>query len=422
MATVSIYHDKRYKSASGKYPLYYRVNLPGHRNFVINTGFSIPPEWWDGTQIIKAPQRDNMNRALRKGHTNIEEALLSVQLSHGLNGKATDIRARIIAYMNGVEYNAPENKQKTFNAFYAEYVDQITHTGTKGIYQLTQARMEWFAEEIGRNNDWRFEDITIDWLKKFEHFLRTKHLNEKGKPIEGVRPVKTNTVAISMRNIRTVMNAAIDEELTTNYPFRKFKIKHEETAKRSLTVEELCILRDHACEPHQEKYRDLFLLIFYLIGINTIDLFNQTDIHNGRIEYRRSKTGRLFSVKVEPEALAIINKYRGTKYLLDVLDTYKNYKDFVHRMNNNLQQIGTVTRKGLGGKKFREPLFPKLSTYWARHTWATLAAELDIPDATISLALGHSSGNRVTNIYINRNQKKVDEAYRKVINYLFIKG
>ena len=106
MATVSIYHDKRYKSASGKYPLYYRVNLPGHRNFVINTGFSIPPEWWDGTQIIKAPQRDNMNRALRKGHTNIEEALLSVQLSHGLNGKATDIRARIIAYMNGVEYNA----------------------------------------------------------------------------------------------------------------------------------------------------------------------------------------------------------------------------------------------------------------------------------------------------------------------------
>ena len=125
---------------------------------------------------------------------------------------------------------------------------------------------------------------------------------------------------------------------------------------------------------------------------------------------------------MEPEALAIINKYRGTKYLLDVLDTYKNYKDFVHRMNNNLQQIGTVTRKGLGGKKFREPLFPKLSTYWARHTWATLAAELDIPDATISLALGHSSGNRVTNIYINRNQKKVDEANRKVINYLFIKG
>ena len=57
-------------------------------------------------------------------------------------------------------------------------------------------------------------------------------------------------------------------------------------------------------------------------------------------------------------------------------------------------------------------------TYTARHTWATLAAELDIPDETISLGMGHSTGNRVTNIYINRNQKKVDEANRKVIDYL----
>jgi len=74
-----------------------------------------------------------------------------------------------------------------------------------------------------------------------------------------------------------------------------------------------------------------------------------------------------------------------------------------------------------GGKKHRTSLFPKLSTYWAQHTWATLAAELDIPDETISLALGHSSGNRVMNIYINRNQKKVDAAHRKLIDYILQK-
>ena len=221
-----------------------------------------------------------------------------------------------------------------------------------------------------------------------------------------------------MRNIRAVVNAAIDDELTTLYPFRKFKIKHEETAKRSLTVEELRTLRDSPCEPHQEKYRDIFMLMVYLIGINSVDLFSLKEIRNGRIEYRRSKTGHIFSIKVEPEAQAIIDKYRGKNYLLDVLDTYGNYKDFTHRMNENLRKIGTVERKGRGGKKHRNPLFPKLSTYWARHTWATLAAELDIPDETISLGMGHSTGNRVTNIYINRNQKKVDEANRKVIDYL----
>lgn len=418
MATVSIYYDQRYKSVSGKYPLYYRVNLPGRKNFNIKTGFSIPPEWWDGTQIIKASQKEVMNRTLRRGLTNIEDALLTVQLSSGFTGKPGDIKARVIACIDGVEYVTPEDKQKTFDAFYTEYVDRITHPGTKAIYQLTHLRMGWFAEKMGRNSDWRFEEITIEWLKKFDHFLRTKHLDEHGKPIKGAKAVSTNTIAISMRNIRAVVNAAIDDELTTLYPFRKFKIKHEETAKRSLTVEELRKLRDYPCEPHQEKYRDIFMLMVYLIGINSVDLFSLGEVRNSRIEYRRSKTGHLFSIKVEPEAQAIIDKYRGKNHLLDVLDTYGNYKDFTHRMNENLRKIGTVERKGRGGKKHRDPLFTKLSTYWARHTWATIAAELDIPDETISMALGHSSGNRVTNIYINRNQKKVDAANRKVIDFL----
>lgn len=270
--------------------------------------------------------------------------------------------------------------------------------------------------------DLSFDDITFDWLNRFERFLKIQHLDAEGKEIEGMRRLKANSIALHLRNIRAVVNAAIDEELTTLYPFRKFKIKQEETLKRSLTVEELRALRDYPCEPHQEKYRDLFMLTFYLIGINGIDLFALTDVQNGRIEYRRSKTGRLFSIKVEPEAQAIIDKYKGENHLLDVLDNYRNYRDFTHRMNDALGKIGKVERKGLGGKKIREPLFPKLTTYWARHTWATLAAELDIPDETISLALGHSSGNRVTNIYINRNRKKVDDANRRVIDYLFCKN
>ncbi len=63
------------------------------------------------------------------------------------------------------------------------------------------------------------------------------------------------------------------------------------------------------------------------------------------------------------------------------------------------------------------PIFPKISTYWARHTWATIASELDIPKETIAAALGHG-GNTVTDIYIDFDQKKVDEANRKIIAYL----
>lgn len=103
--------------------------------------------------------------------------------------------------------------------------------------------------------------------------------------------------------------------------------------------------------------------------------------------------------------------------MLNVLDDYKNYKDFLHRMNIGLQKIGEIKREGRGGKKIITPLFPKLSSYWARHTWATIAAGLDIPKETISAALGHST-NSVTDIYIKFDNRKIDAANRRVIDVL----
>ena len=126
----------------------------------------------------------------------------------------------------------------------------------------------------------------------------------------------------------------------------------------------------------------------------------------------------------EPEALEIINRYRGKKFLLDVLDTYGDYHDFAHRMNDNLKYLGgvsTETRVARDGKlrevKKRELRWPGLSTYWARHSWATIAASLDVPKETIAAALGHAQ-NSVTDIYIAFDQSKVDAANRKVIDFV----
>lgn len=164
------------------------------------------------------------------------------------------------------------------------------------------------------------------------------------------------------------------------------------------------------------------MLMFYFIGINAVDLLTAktSALVNGRFEYKRAKTGKLYSIKVEPEAQAIIDKYKGQDFVLNIMDEYKDYKNFLHRMGIALKEIGETERKGLGGKKIRKPLFPDLSSYWTRHTWATIAAEIDIPKEVIAHALGHSWANgTVTDIYIRFDEKKVDEANRKVLDYLY---
>lgn len=294
---------------------------------------------------------------------------------------------------------ARSEKVKYFVDYIADFIELKEKAGTKQVYASTLNKIVQFDATC------TFDTMDIDWLRRFE-----KHMRDSG--------MKVNAYALHFRNIRSVFNYAIDNDLTTLYPFRKFRIKKEETLKRSLTAEQVALLRDYDCEDYQKRYRDIFMLMIYLIGINAVDLFNLKKIINGRIEYHRAKTGKLYSIKLEPEAIEIIDRYKGKGWLLNVLDEYGNYKDFLHRMGVGLKQIGPVVRTGLGGRKNREPLFPEISSYWARHTWATIAAELDIPKETISAALGHEIGSEVTSIYIKFDRKKVDEANRKVIDYL----
>lgn len=238
---------------------------------------------------------------------------------------------------------------------------------------------------------------------------------------------KVNGVAIDLRNIRTVFNWAIDNDITTKYPFRKYSIKQEKVKDFTMSAAQLVELRDYHVEPQQERYRDLFMLSFYLIGINISDLLQLKEMNNGRIVYRRNKTGRIYDIKVEPEALNIIRKYRGKDHLLCILDGSKNeYKDirkFNSLMNEGLKRIGRKEEaRNSRGRKFMklvEPLFPQIETYTARRTWATIASKLDIPKDVIGKGLGHSEWfSSTTDIYIDFDSSKIDKANRQVLDEL----
>lgn len=275
-------------------------------------------------------------------------------------------------------------QEKRLSDYIKDYMS-LKSGKTKQLYQSTLNKL------LASGMDKPIEEIDIHWIQTFDNYC-SQNMRINGK-------------SVYLRNIRTVFNYLIDEGKINNYPFRKFKIKSEETAHRALSIDQLKSLIGYPCKEYQYKYRDIFLLMIYLIGINPKDLLSltQDNIINERLVYHRAKTGKLFSIKLEPEALHIINIYRGENHLLKFIEGNKDYLAFVRHMNKGLKNLDII---------------PGLTSYWARHTWASIAFEIGIPKDIISLALGHSIGAKVTDIYIRYNLEKVDEANRKVIDYI----
>lgn len=320
-----------------------------------------------------------------------------------LDSGQKDIDVKELCGMVKEALKIEEKTPDTFTSWFKKFVDGKGNEGTKGVYRHTLDRIRLYDPDIDRRT---FEDIDLKWLTGFEAFC--------------AKTASKNARNIHLRNIRAVFNYAIDYDVTAAYPFRRFKIRPEETRKRSLSVEELRRLFDYPVEEYAEIYRDMFKLIFLLIGINTVDLHGLKAItKDGRIEYKRAKTGKLYSIKVEPEAMEIIDKYRGDTGLLSIADRWSDSRNFRHQCNKALQKIGQVERKGRGGKKIIDAEFEGVTTYWARHSWATIAYELGISKDIIAQALGHSDGHDTTNIYIREDMRKVDEANRRVIDRVF---
>jgi integrase len=370
------------------------------------TDVKLLPNQWDESKarVINHPDRLVISTYLGKLRAQIDSIILQLTTEGVINNMtAADIKNFVVSELDPKAKKQKEDKYSFLYRF-KQYMER-TKPGTRKTFDHTLNRLTAFVGSEEELAKLKFEDINIDWLTRFDTFMAR------------TAPSK-NSRNVHYRNMRTVFNEAIEDNITTCYPFRRFKIKNEVTAKRDLSVEELRQLFFYECEESAVKYRDYFKLMFFLMGINNIDLCQLKEIVKGRVEFHRTKTHHFFSMKVEPEALEIIEKYRGKGWLLDILDHWQSDEYFRKKMNKVLQKIGPVTRSGLGGKKFYEPMFPKLTTYYARHTWATIASYLDIPIETISAGLGHEYGNRITAIYINYDNRKVDIANRKVIDWV----
>lgn len=408
MATLTFFHDKR--SGSGEFPLKLRITHL-RKTVHINLGIMLSPEQWDAENqmIVNHRKAATLNDYITTKRTMADATIRNFGLNNNLDKfSANELKALV---ESGGD-STTRSRQHKFLAYFEKVRDAQKKTNTWQSYESTIRKMKAYDPMLETRT---FEDIDETYIRK---------MDEKWQD-EGL---KTNSRGVFMRNIRAVINKAIDDNLTTTYAFRKFSIKKAPTKKINLSVEELRQLRDYPIvNEFQQKYRDIFMLCFYMRGINMVDLcaLTKKNIRAGRINYVRSKTGKFYSVRMEPEIKALLDKYKGNDYLLDICDGAKDEKEFeakqkgfLQRMDRGLKKIGPYTRKGLGGKKHIEPLFPDLSQYWSRHTTATLMIELGYTNEIVACSLGHEFGVKTTNIYIEYKESEVDKANRALIDYV----
>lgn len=376
MAKVSIYRHKR----DGMLHLRF-TNAGTHASRALN--IKVSDANWDGKKVIDHTNAQEMNLSLTSILTAAQLELLKVVNSMPTKyAHPSVLRDKVceIIFPAG-EVAAPERK---FVDIMKEFRDTHDRESTRSVYTTTINILEDYDLNA------TCETINGRWLSDFRTWLMRKGYS-------------TNYRAIQERNIRAAFNYAVDNEYTTSYPFRKWKVEIGHARPRDITPEEL-----RKVYALGTWWSDIFTLQFLLMGINLIDLYNlsKSNFKRGRIQYTRQKTGKWYDIKVLPMAAEILDKYPASDHhLLGILDQW-SFEWFKKRYNRELQSLDMSVH---------------MTSYVTRYSFASIADSIDIPPSTIARCLGHTEMDvkRVTLGYIHQEQKKVDEANEKVCAFVF---
>lgn len=415
MANLYLYLDKRTPRKDGSGSL--KVAITHKRKTVYHPLETyIKPEEWDADhqQVVARPDKKFLNVLLKKRMAEMSLALQRILLRDDAESfSAKDLLVMIVRGTDTVD--KPEDMDYVL-PIYNEYIMGCAKPTTAATYRTSLNNLIEYEKDI---DSLRFKDMNVAWLRKYQRWL----LDTKGMSVNGSN--------VYLRNLRRVFNYALKNELTrARYPFKDVDMSTVEPDKYVVSWKEFVEWVAFPVTDGRAFYRDLFMLSFYLCGIRPVDLLHvkKSQIKDGRLEYWPEKlNGRTrLSIKIEPEAQAIIDRYAGKEYMLDVLEDRTDYKSFMQHWNKALKAVGNdeYTPQVCGNGKVYQivthhGIIPKIKVYHSRIWWASFAYnELDVPIDTISQALGHKNGLRVTNLYVRRANDKVDEVNRRMIDWL----
>lgn len=370
----------------------------------IYTGLHISNSEWNAEDVMTTdPSKTSDERT--KYLVSIKNSLIEYQkklqtVISNLNRKGSPYTAQDVV----AAYNAAM-KETGLVSFAIKQIDELKKIGKKA----TARRFESTIKSLLRytdNNEVDWAELTPNFVLGFEEFLMKRGLCR-------------NTTSFYMRNLRAIVNRAVEHDLEVpRNPFKHVYTGVDKTVKRAVSLDEICLIRDIDLNGHPslDFARKVFMFAFYTRGMSFVDIafLKKSDLRNGIITYSRRKTRQQLIVRIEPETRKIIESFgkSDTTFLLPILtdeanDLDQQYENAYFRINRNIKKVGTM----LGLKT-------KLTLYVARHAWASIAHSNHVPLSTISKAMGHDS-EKTTIIYLQSlDTSSVDKANSDIIRMM----
>lgn len=375
-----------------------RVTKDRKRKYV-SLGISVNPEHWDFSKNqpkAECPNREYIELLIADKLKEYSAKIVELKATNQEFTSTTLVEKVCVNRVN----------RKTVGDLFKAHINSLTSSGRKS-YALSIKQLYNSLIEFNGHLDIPFAEMDIVWLRRYEAFLRRKGLAE-------------NTIGIRFRTLRSIYNVAIEEDVVSAelYPFKKLKVSklHQETAKRALSKEDIeRVLSYKSTNRYMRFPIDIFAFTYYCGGINFVDIAHLTkaNIVDGRLIYKRQKTKKLIKIPLQPQAVALIEKYSNdeSQYLFPILSDF--HKTDIQQANRIHKVISKVNeRLKQIGKALNLPI--ALTTYVARHSQATVMKRAGVSTAVIREIMGHSS-ERVTQIYLDSfDNEQVDNALKSL--------
>lgn len=303
------------------------------------------------------------------------------------------------------EFLTLTSRLSLFN-FMESIIARLKHDGKVRTSETYRSALNSFAR-FRSNEDVMLDALNQDLMESYEAYLQVK----------GLVP---NSISFHLRILKAVYNRACEQGLiiATANPFTHVYTGVEKTAKRAVDIKTIRRIKnlDLSMDKSLDYARDIFMLSFYMRGISFIDLayLEKSDLANGIVTYRRRKTGQKLFIRWTKEMQAILDKYpeNETKYLFPVITSRTanpryQYRNRHYVINRNLK----IVAQKIGMQM-------PLTTYVARHSWASIAKSKGIALSVISEGLGHDN-EQTTQIYLaSLDTSAVDRANDIILSAL----